>query len=466
MIDMWRSGPCVGRLSSGAPRVFVAPALSPSHDSGSSRPPDPPRGSRTSAAATMTGQVIFYDLVGAPGGPLFSANTWKTRLSLLHKRVPFQTVELTCMDLRGEVAKRMGKERPLGRPRRVPCKAVLDLVVRLQSPSSSLPTDHSSRDLSRSPFTSSERIRTVPLSSRHQTRIRRLALTRRRSLWQECSTQVHSRLFLTLGKRRLRPFKGVGASDPQWNTFFEVSAPLLVKLQLDQANRDYFTSDYKLGMKDGTSGACLNSGIFVADRGTPAWKTITSLDQNELKQRAIASLIPFANLLQVPGTKFIASPTAPGLVDYILFGAPSLALVRTDLRSSCSIAAGRYFMVACADLALADEVFASVKRWKDEVPASLLQHPASLLINRLLSSSISMMATPESSSNAHPRSTSVMRRIYLLHMKSQTSAMRQCINASSRMSSHWTARANLWPVDVEDHWDGALKYRQDPEQRA
>ncbi|KZV67493.1 hypothetical protein PENSPDRAFT_667060 [Peniophora sp. CONT] len=42
----------------------------------------------------------FYDLVPYPGGPFFSPATARARLALLHKRVPFEVIELTYKQLR------------------------------------------------------------------------------------------------------------------------------------------------------------------------------------------------------------------------------------------------------------------------------------------------------------------------------------------------------------------------------
>lgn len=57
--------------------------------------------------------IIFYDLVTRAGGAIWSPNTWKTRLSLLHKGVDFETRELTITELRG-MASRWGVKRPMG----------------------------------------------------------------------------------------------------------------------------------------------------------------------------------------------------------------------------------------------------------------------------------------------------------------------------------------------------------------
>lgn len=59
--------------------------------------------------------LIFYELVTAhgPEGHLIAANTAKTRLSLLHKGVPFECKELTIGELRA-LSNSKGIERLLG----------------------------------------------------------------------------------------------------------------------------------------------------------------------------------------------------------------------------------------------------------------------------------------------------------------------------------------------------------------
>lgn len=62
--------------------------------------------------AKMPDKIIFYDLVPSKGSKLFySPNTMKTRLSLLHKGVPFETRAVTYIDTLGELKQRTGFER-------------------------------------------------------------------------------------------------------------------------------------------------------------------------------------------------------------------------------------------------------------------------------------------------------------------------------------------------------------------
>lgn len=56
--------------------------------------------------------IKFYDLVTNEGGPYWSPNTWKTRLSLVHKRVEFDSVDVTLTQLRA-LAPKWGVKRAM-----------------------------------------------------------------------------------------------------------------------------------------------------------------------------------------------------------------------------------------------------------------------------------------------------------------------------------------------------------------
>ena len=60
---------------------------------------------------------ILYDLVPRKGEglPFYSPHTCKARLALAHKRVQFNTVEVTYNDTRGPLAKRLGISKATGK---------------------------------------------------------------------------------------------------------------------------------------------------------------------------------------------------------------------------------------------------------------------------------------------------------------------------------------------------------------
>lgn len=68
--------------------------------------------------------IILHDLVGQKGlnQPLFSPNTTRARLCLLHKGVSFETKEITYHDLRfGGWKERLGVQKATGEPSDVGC---------------------------------------------------------------------------------------------------------------------------------------------------------------------------------------------------------------------------------------------------------------------------------------------------------------------------------------------------------
>lgn len=58
--------------------------------------------------------IYLYELIGTESKRYYSPNTYKTRLCLLQKGVHFETREVTYHDLRHDLAKRMGVQRPMG----------------------------------------------------------------------------------------------------------------------------------------------------------------------------------------------------------------------------------------------------------------------------------------------------------------------------------------------------------------
>lgn len=57
-------------------------------------------------------KIVFYDMPTRPGGPLFSPNTTPIKMALLHKLLPFVTVELSATELKstepGSFSERLG----------------------------------------------------------------------------------------------------------------------------------------------------------------------------------------------------------------------------------------------------------------------------------------------------------------------------------------------------------------------
>ncbi|GAA98752.1 uncharacterized protein L969DRAFT_95075 [Mixia osmundae IAM 14324] len=218
-------------------------------------------------------RVKFYDLVVEPGRTFYSANTWKTRLSLLHKNVPFDVIEVTPMMLQSdEFRQRTGSARPL-----VPMVEFArdDMVF-----NSFVIADRLERDYADS---SSLYIPEQDTSDCHPAAY--------------ASARAAARVFE----------RGLGDSDPGWSTFFELIYTDLARAYKHlPVDYEYVTSDRKLGFAN-------------------AHAKLSALNMNELIERARMSLLPFEALLtdNLPNggkASFITSPTKAGFTDYVLFG--------------------------------------------------------------------------------------------------------------------------------------------------
>ncbi|GAA5982681.1 hypothetical protein JCM11641_002334 [Rhodosporidiobolus odoratus] len=211
----------------------------------------------------MTDRIILYDLVPDHQGPYFSPNTWKARLALLHYNLDFDVQDLTYSQLK-QYAKRQGRDRAI--------------IPFIELPDGQLITD-----------------------SWHIAEWLEKTYPDRPSLFlPDAPTPVSpSAPGLQLAKNyAVLINKGLGDSDSQWAPFFELSAQGIADLMHDSAEREYFTSDYKLGAKD-------------------AWKTITSLNKAALTAHAKAALFP---LNEVLATSPYMAGQHPGFVDYVVYG--------------------------------------------------------------------------------------------------------------------------------------------------
>ncbi|GAA6062708.1 hypothetical protein JCM10212_002259 [Sporobolomyces blumeae] len=212
----------------------------------------------------MPGKVIFYDLVPRKGSKLFySPNTMKTRLSLLHKGVDFETVPVTYTDLRTTLKEKTGFDRVF-------------------SPLLELPDG------------------TFLMDSWKIAEWLDATYPSQRSLFLPSQASLpidHDSAAYKLGKTYAWMFTaGFGDSDSQWSTFFELCAEPLRKT-MDEATAEYFASDAK--------------------NGPGAWASIMSKDHDTLVEHAKASILPLGSTLA--RSKFLAGDE-PGFVDYVAYG--------------------------------------------------------------------------------------------------------------------------------------------------
>ncbi|GAA5946490.1 hypothetical protein JCM3765_000265 [Sporobolomyces pararoseus] len=211
----------------------------------------------------MSKPIIFYDLVPAPDSKLFySPNTMKTRLSLAHKGVPFETKAVTYSDTRTWLKEKTGFER-------VFCPMI------------ELPDGKFIMDSWKIAEWLDETYPDAP------------------SLFQpdtKAPIDVASPS-LTLAKNFAWIFsEGFGSSDSQWSTFIELAAEPLRQL-MEPEVAEYFSSDAK--------------------NGKGAWAAMLAKNQNDLLEHAKSSLLPLDSTLS--RTEYLTGNN-PGYVDYIAYG--------------------------------------------------------------------------------------------------------------------------------------------------
>jgi len=210
--------------------------------------------------------IKFYDLVPSPDSVrYFSPNPWKTRMDLLHKGVQFETIPVTLIDVRRDLATR--SKQP-------------NITV----PAIELPNGEFIYDS----FRIAEWLET--------------AYPDQPSLFtgDGRTTNESSSEQITLGKNYARMIDlGLGASKPEWAVWFDLFFPLLDQLMAKGEVQDYFRSDARLGPQ--------------------GYQKLMALDRQELIRRAKINLQPFLQILRERPNEYFQGKY-PGQVDYVLFG--------------------------------------------------------------------------------------------------------------------------------------------------
>ena len=218
----------------------------------------------------MTVPIKFYDLVtrAEEDGVCFSPNTWVTRMCLLHKELPFETIPIDGRGLmdRSETSlfAKLGGQRP-----------VLPLI------------DNDGTLVSDSWKIAEYLDATFPS---------------RRSLFTPASTssEVDAGAYETVHALCRMVKAGMGSSDSRWTRAYELAAPGIVR-NAPPHFAAYFTSDAKQGSPN-------------------YWSKILAMNRGELVGLTRRSFLPLETLLEQDGTEFITSKKFPGIVDYIVFG--------------------------------------------------------------------------------------------------------------------------------------------------
>ncbi|GAA5887211.1 hypothetical protein JCM16303_007378 [Sporobolomyces ruberrimus] len=211
----------------------------------------------------MSKPIIFYDLVPKAGSKLFySPNTMKTRLSLVHKGVDFETRAVTYADTRGELKERTGFDRVF-----CPMLELPDGTFIMDSWKIAEWLEETYPDASSLFLPDSE----TPIDSNSGG--------------------------LAVAKNYAWMFsEGFGSSDSEWSTFVELASEPLRQL-MDPEVAEYFSSDSKNG--DG------------------AWAAMLAKDHDSLVSHAKASLLPLDSTLA--RTDYLTG-NSPGYVDYVAYG--------------------------------------------------------------------------------------------------------------------------------------------------
>ncbi len=210
--------------------------------------------------------IKFYDLVPSSNSTrYFSPNPWKTRMGLLHKGVQFETIPVTLLDVRRDLATRSNQP---------------NITV----PAIELPNGKFIYD------------------SFHIAEWLENTYPDRPSLFtgDGQSTNKSQLKHILMGKNYARMIDlGLGASKPEWAVWFDLFFPQLDQLMSEGEVRDYFRSDIRLGPQ--------------------GYQKLISLDQQELIRRAKMNVQPLLQILRERPNEYFQG-THPGQVDYIIFG--------------------------------------------------------------------------------------------------------------------------------------------------
>ncbi|CEH15439.1 Thioredoxin-like fold [Ceraceosorus bombacis] len=304
--------------------------------------------------------IVLFELPthssGTGTGPLFSPNTWTTRLTLLHMNLPFRVVELDGPSLRHEYFTRVFGKRPLVPMIEVPDdQTCADLQEQALAASSSASQGHENGSVIGGP----EFLKNRPGPQERGGRLVMDTMIIARTL-HDIFPKLHSPFVpersaseasisdLRAGANWAHLLKrGLGNSESRWSWHFELLAPAIAA-NMDPRVRTFFKSDEK--------------------NGKGGWQKLLALDRGELLARTRRSLRPISHHFSNPvpfsddsaPPLFLQSPTRPGLSDAVIFGRYAMSAA-TDSTLSKAIWA--------EDPKVAREWFAANRRPEDaELP--------------------------------------------------------------------------------------------------
>ncbi|KAI8819006.1 uncharacterized protein EV422DRAFT_536306 [Fimicolochytrium jonesii] len=256
---------------------------------------------KRAAEANNPDPIRFYELSVDPGKSLavFSPNTWKTRMGMLHKGVTFETVPLSVLGFRTDLAKESG-------------------LSKITAPAIRLPNSHTSGNAVANDASNPAARTTFLYDSFRIAEWLDTAYPDAPSLFTGDGkpTRGAHQPHITTGKAFARLIDlGLGASDPQWAVWFDLFFPELYALHSASSVPgllDYFASDARLGL----NGA----------------HRLLSLDRAELTARAKLTVLPLIQILKERPGEYIQGKW-PGQADYVVFG--RYAFCRTLNKQLC-----------------------------------------------------------------------------------------------------------------------------------
>lgn len=210
--------------------------------------------------------IKFYDLVPASDSVrYFSPNPWKTRMGFLHKGVQFETIPVTLIDVRRDLANRSNDPKIC-----VPAIELPDGKFIYDSFRIAEWLEHAYPD------------RPSLFSGDGQT------------------TNDARPEQILIGKNYARMIDlGLGASKPEWAVWFDLFFPQLDQLMSEGEVRDYFQSDARLGPQ--------------------GYQKLMALDRQDLIRRAKMNVQPLLQILRERPNEYFQGKY-PGQVDYVIFG--------------------------------------------------------------------------------------------------------------------------------------------------
>ncbi|KAJ3095871.1 hypothetical protein HDU97_006445 [Phlyctochytrium planicorne] len=223
--------------------------------------------------------VKFYDLVpdiATSDGHYATPNTWKIRLLLLHKRISFETIDMTFIDIQTSLTERLRKQNN-------------DPTAKATVPAIELDDGTIICDSFKIAEFLEEKYPDAPSSFDHGS-----------------AKEVKDRGTLALGRRFARLVDtGLGNGAPQWTCLFDAIFPSLLAKFPPGLNRDYFSHESRHGGPGGLQ------------------KRIDRSKNEDLIGLSKRNMIPLVTLLKEQGDFFQGQQ--PGFADFVIFGRYAMA---------------------------------------------------------------------------------------------------------------------------------------------